>query len=224
MLATVQHSLQTLTVNRAGNVQLVACDSPVGRLGLSVCYDLRFPAVYQELAFGRGAEVLLVPSAFTVKTGVLPPFVCRELCVCLWPQPCWCLHSLPLSVIWPLCNNSLHVQWRPVLLVPSSCSHDNWCATRPVQMRSLCFWLAVLLVPLAVTMKTGALPPFFVVESMHAPLARMSCCCSLSHEDWCAKSLHFWIKSVQHLTAPACHAAASGLGPDSRRLQHMLCG
>ena len=54
-------------------VQLVACDSPVGRLGLSVCYDLRFPAVYQELAFERGAEVLLVPSAFTVKTGAQCP-------------------------------------------------------------------------------------------------------------------------------------------------------
>lgn len=49
--------------------QLVACDSPVGRLGLTVCYDLRFPAVYQELVYARGAEVLLVPSAFTVRTG-----------------------------------------------------------------------------------------------------------------------------------------------------------
>jgi predicted amidohydrolase len=49
--------------------QLVVCDSPVGRLGVTVCYDLRFPAVYQELVFERGAEVLLVPSAFTVKTG-----------------------------------------------------------------------------------------------------------------------------------------------------------
>ncbi|KAK9842525.1 hypothetical protein WJX81_004325 [Elliptochloris bilobata] len=49
--------------------ELVACDSPIGRLGLSVCYDLRFPAVYQELVYGRGAEILLVPSAFTVRTG-----------------------------------------------------------------------------------------------------------------------------------------------------------
>lgn len=72
VLATAQHSLQTLTLERARDVQLVTCDSPVGRLGLSVCYDLRFPAVYQELAFGCGAEVLLVPSAFTVKTGVSP--------------------------------------------------------------------------------------------------------------------------------------------------------
>ena len=46
-----------------------ACNSPCGKLGLSVCYDLRFPAVYQRLAFDFGAEVLLVPSAFTVATG-----------------------------------------------------------------------------------------------------------------------------------------------------------
>ena len=44
-------------------------DSPAGRLGLSVCYDLRFPELYQHLRFGLGAEVLLVPSAFTVVTG-----------------------------------------------------------------------------------------------------------------------------------------------------------
>jgi predicted amidohydrolase len=48
---------------------LATCDSPVGRLGLSVCYDLRFPAVYQRLAFELGAEILLIPSAFTVATG-----------------------------------------------------------------------------------------------------------------------------------------------------------
>lgn len=50
-------------------LQLVACDSPAGRLGLTVCYDLRFPEVYQRLAFEQGAEVMLVPSAFTKATG-----------------------------------------------------------------------------------------------------------------------------------------------------------
>ena len=53
------------------DLQLVACDSPAGRLGLTVCYDLRFPEVYQQLAFKQGAEVLLVPSAFTKLTGTL---------------------------------------------------------------------------------------------------------------------------------------------------------
>lgn len=49
--------------------ELVVCDSPAGRLGLTVCYDLRFPEVYQRLVFDMGAQVLLVPSAFTKLTG-----------------------------------------------------------------------------------------------------------------------------------------------------------
>ncbi|SEG54015.1 carbon-nitrogen hydrolase family protein [Marinobacterium lutimaris] len=43
-------------------------DSPVGMLGLSICYDLRFPLHYQRLR-DLGAEVMLVPSAFTAVTG-----------------------------------------------------------------------------------------------------------------------------------------------------------
>ncbi len=43
-------------------------DSPLGKLGLSICYDLRFPAHYQRLR-ALGAELLLVPSAFTRVTG-----------------------------------------------------------------------------------------------------------------------------------------------------------
>ncbi|XP_038679090.1 deaminated glutathione amidase, chloroplastic/cytosolic [Tripterygium wilfordii] len=48
---------------------VVAVDSPVGRLGLTVCYDLRFPELYQQLRFQHEAQVLLVPSAFTKVTG-----------------------------------------------------------------------------------------------------------------------------------------------------------
>jgi predicted amidohydrolase len=40
----------------------------LGRLGLSICYDLRFPELYRWLAL-RGAEVLFVPAAFTTYTG-----------------------------------------------------------------------------------------------------------------------------------------------------------
>ena len=47
---------------------VVVADSVVGRLGLSVCYDLRFPGLYQAMS-ARGAEVLLVPAAFTLLTG-----------------------------------------------------------------------------------------------------------------------------------------------------------
>lgn len=46
----------------------VVVDTPFGRLGLSICYDLRFPELYRRLALS-GAEVLLVPSAFTAYTG-----------------------------------------------------------------------------------------------------------------------------------------------------------
>ena len=46
----------------------VLADLPWGRLGLTVCYDLRFPQLYRALA-QTGAEVLTVPSAFTRLTG-----------------------------------------------------------------------------------------------------------------------------------------------------------
>jgi predicted amidohydrolase len=48
--------------------EVVAADTPVGRVGLSVCYDLRFPELYRRLS-AEGAEVLTVPSAFTLMTG-----------------------------------------------------------------------------------------------------------------------------------------------------------
>ena len=51
-------------------LQLVTCDSPAGKLGVTVCYDLRFPEMYQLLAWHMGAQIMLVPSAFTVATGV----------------------------------------------------------------------------------------------------------------------------------------------------------
>jgi predicted amidohydrolase len=46
----------------------VVLDTDLGRLGLSVCYDLRFPELYRRLAI-MGAQVLFVPSAFTSYTG-----------------------------------------------------------------------------------------------------------------------------------------------------------
>jgi len=49
-------------------VEPVVIESPFGRLGLSICYDVRFPELYAKL-LSMGAEVLLVPSAFTWVTG-----------------------------------------------------------------------------------------------------------------------------------------------------------
>ena len=52
---------------RPGELAVLA-DLPWGRLGLSVCYDLRFPALYRALA-EAGASMLTIPSAFTRQTG-----------------------------------------------------------------------------------------------------------------------------------------------------------
>jgi deaminated glutathione amidase len=52
---------------RAGELAVVA-DLPWGRIGLTVCYDLRFPALYRALS-EAGASFLTVPSAFTKQTG-----------------------------------------------------------------------------------------------------------------------------------------------------------
>ena len=46
----------------------VVVETPLGRFGLSVCYDLRFGALYRALARG-GAEIITIPAAFTQTTG-----------------------------------------------------------------------------------------------------------------------------------------------------------
>jgi deaminated glutathione amidase len=52
---------------RAGELAVLA-DLPWGRLGLTICYDLRFPALYRALA-EAGASFFSIPSAFTQQTG-----------------------------------------------------------------------------------------------------------------------------------------------------------
>ncbi len=51
----------------AGDVAFVV-ETPLGRLGLSICYDLRFPDLYRALS-NAGATILAVPAAFTRPTG-----------------------------------------------------------------------------------------------------------------------------------------------------------
>ena len=48
--------------------RLVVADTPLGRLGMTVCYDLRFAELYLALR-AAGAELISVPSAFTLTTG-----------------------------------------------------------------------------------------------------------------------------------------------------------
>jgi len=52
----------------AGGDTLAVVDTPLGKLGLSICYDLRFPELYRALV-DRGATLIAIPAAFTVSTG-----------------------------------------------------------------------------------------------------------------------------------------------------------
>ena len=60
-------SYRESSYSTAGTALTVA-DTPLGKLGLSICYDLRFPEQYRLLAMA-GAEVLFVPAGFTMNTG-----------------------------------------------------------------------------------------------------------------------------------------------------------
>lgn len=55
-------------VYSGGEGAVVVDGTPVGKLGLTICYDLRFPALFAALA-EAGAELITVPAAFTVPTG-----------------------------------------------------------------------------------------------------------------------------------------------------------
>jgi predicted amidohydrolase len=76
-----------------GRLHPVVVDTPVGRVGLSVCYDVRFPELYRALS-QAGAEILVVPSAFTVKTGeahwdlLLRARAVENLCYVIAPGQC----------------------------------------------------------------------------------------------------------------------------------------
>jgi deaminated glutathione amidase len=48
--------------------EVVVAGTPLGRMGLSVCYDLRFPELYRKLS-EQGADVIFIPAAFTLYTG-----------------------------------------------------------------------------------------------------------------------------------------------------------
>jgi predicted amidohydrolase len=56
------------SVYRAGEGAVVVKGTPVGNLGLTICYDLRFPGLFQRLS-EAGADCIAVPAAFTAPTG-----------------------------------------------------------------------------------------------------------------------------------------------------------
>jgi len=56
------------SANVAPGTKTAVVDTPVGKVGLSVCYDIRFPELFRRLS-AAGAQILTVPSAFTAPTG-----------------------------------------------------------------------------------------------------------------------------------------------------------
>jgi predicted amidohydrolase len=54
--------------SKVGGAEIVTAPTPLGAIGLSICYDLRFPELYRRLTFA-GARLIAVPSAFTFPTG-----------------------------------------------------------------------------------------------------------------------------------------------------------
>jgi deaminated glutathione amidase len=72
---------------------VVTVDTPVGCVGLSVCYDIRFPELYRHMVL-KGAQIFTVPAAFTAVTGeahwevLLRARAIENLCYVLAPNQC----------------------------------------------------------------------------------------------------------------------------------------
>ncbi len=61
-----EHYRESATIEPG--TQATVVDTPLGRIGLAVCYDLRFPELFRHM-LDQGAEIFTVPSAFTATTG-----------------------------------------------------------------------------------------------------------------------------------------------------------
>ena len=66
LLETDEHYVESETIEPGDSICVI--DSPFGRLGLSVCYDLRFPELYRAM-LDQGMEIIVLPAAFTAMTG-----------------------------------------------------------------------------------------------------------------------------------------------------------
>ncbi|MBI2091082.1 MAG: carbon-nitrogen hydrolase family protein [Deltaproteobacteria bacterium] len=56
------------SATREPGKEIAVAETEIGRMGLSICYDLRFPELYRALT-DKGAEIIFIPSAFTALTG-----------------------------------------------------------------------------------------------------------------------------------------------------------
>lgn len=76
------------SAQRTPGDRVVVVATPLGTVGLSICYDLRFPELYRR-AVEAGAEILVVPSAFTATTGAAHwEVLCRARAI---ESQCWVL-------------------------------------------------------------------------------------------------------------------------------------
>jgi deaminated glutathione amidase len=66
LVDSAEHYIESETIEPGD--QVVVVDTPLGRLGLAVCYDLRFPELFRRM-LDEGMELLTLPSAFTAITG-----------------------------------------------------------------------------------------------------------------------------------------------------------
>ncbi len=53
----------------APGTEVAVAETELANIGLSICYDLRFPELYRQMALNHGAEIIVVPAAFTAHTG-----------------------------------------------------------------------------------------------------------------------------------------------------------
>jgi nitrilase len=60
--------LYTESATTRGGTRVVTAATPLARIGMTICYDIRFPALFHRLSV-LGTDVLVVPAAFTVPTG-----------------------------------------------------------------------------------------------------------------------------------------------------------
>ncbi|MDJ1177986.1 carbon-nitrogen hydrolase family protein [Roseofilum sp. BLCC_M91] len=89
---------ESLTVQAGTELPPMYESEHFGGLGLSVCYDVRFPELYRSLS-QRGAEVLFVPAAFTAYTGkdhwqvLLQARAIENTCYCIAPAQTGCHYA-----------------------------------------------------------------------------------------------------------------------------------